>query len=123
MGRRSSRKDPDVIVGKHLQAAADFQDDIVMGEFHWRRVEDNVDHSGLYAFLDTLRVSFLNPPEVISSVRKRYAIAHLLRKTYGCLDRTVPAAHHKNLFVAIVVGFDQAVHNLRERSPQRPPAS
>ena len=76
------------------------------------RIQNHLELAFAHAFVEALIVSFLDAGEGSLAVRERHVVSNLKRQTHGGFHGAVPAANHQNIFVHIMIGFNQAVHDL-----------
>src|SRR5579864_2345314 len=114
IGRNAARENPDVVVGDLLRLAFYLKDDTFRLDLHGRGLEQHLDLLLANALLDSLGIPLLDAVEGCLPVRESDLVALLVGQAHGHFYGTIAAAHHQDLFVCVVVGLDQAVHDLRQ---------
>src|SRR5712692_1488405 len=112
--RFAAGKDPDEVVGELLRLAFDIENYRILFELHGSGVEDHFDLALANAFLDALRVAFLDAGEGFLAIGERDLVADLVRKAHGRLDGAVAPSHDEDSFIDVMIRFDQMVHDLRQ---------
>ena len=109
--RFASGEDPNVVVGNFADPAIDLQECFVLPKFGGQGIEQNLDSSRAYVFLDTLGISFLDPAETLSSVRESNTVAFLICQTHSRFDGAIAATHDEYALIDVVIRFDQPIHH------------